>query len=273
MPQDIKVGDIVRLTSKTYSPALRLGDMVTVVQTDAFRQYPYRIFKEGVTNKVGWLVKSYEIELVKPEPKFKVGDRVVVERNVFSLKAGDISTILRPSAVTAQTENYGTEHEEYRVKNPGGPYGYSLHYAGDLKLAPEEPKFSVGQRVRTTRPIECYSLEAGALGIVRRADDDPHSRSFPYKVSFPEKGDGYVFLAESEIEPAPTQEFKLKPGDRVRKLATGQEAIISGDMKVHVAGTHDIVSGNWICEARALEAWEAEHPGTYDLVVEENPPW
>lgn len=177
--------------------------------------------KEGC----GWWVCEEDLELVKPEPKFKVGDRVECITHWYKThligKIGTIKKLLKGSSYV-----YTVDFDEYIGGHNGGGTckpGHGSHIREDcLELVKEEPKFKVGDRVKAIKPTSSNMNIVGKVGTI--AHVIPNWTG--YCVEFDEYINGHSCggnakdghgwnCDEDTLEPV-KEEPKFKVGDRVK---------------------------------------------------------
>ena len=167
--------------------------------------------------------KKESVEEVKPEPKFKVGDRVkaIKPKDDNTLIVGKIGTI---KALHSDVDHrYKVEFDEHINGHCCGGNAKSGHGwncdEDTLELVKPEPKFKVGDRVRCVRSVDRNINVVDKIGTVVHII--PYEGSFKYGIGFDEEivaghscdercevNHGW-YCYETALEPA------FKVGDRV----------------------------------------------------------
>jgi hypothetical protein len=129
-------------------------------------------------------------------------------------------------------------------------------------------KFKPGDRVLVD-PDVTYDAnnEFGGLRTIKSVNPDD---TYPYIITGNEGEDGA--FRETEVQYAPSQEFTLRQGDKVKNVVTGRLGIvepapISKCLKVY--DLHPPYRDG--VPATALEEYEEHHPGTYEITSRKEP--
>lgn len=137
----LPVGTRVRLTRDVDCYDLHTGDVVIILEIRDEPNYPYGVEDWDAPGLTGWVAEQ-EIEALpepKPEPKFKVGDRVVVATRYQKNWPG-VRTIV----------DYDDGNNWYKILNDGGYAGAFLE--DELTLAPDQTfKLRPGDKIRNTK--------------------------------------------------------------------------------------------------------------------------
>ena len=131
----------------------------------------------------------------EPEPKFKVGDRVTLS---WSNGAGDVAGI----------HYNGRGDRIYDVTRPSGKLVYAKEWEMTLVPALNEPKFKVGDRVRTNY------LANNSFGTISQVYAK-NRKLMPIYSLLLDNGDRLHVAREVELSLVASPEPKFKVGDRV----------------------------------------------------------
>jgi len=177
----LAIGDKVKVLTNIGS--LRVGDTAAVVETNG-KTYPYRL--ADPTRRDGVWVLTSEVEKIeepKPEPKFKVGDRVRIT-NVKSAPAAYLGLEARVVAVTSRDA-----HLEAFGKRPNGHQGRFYWPLTGLTKVGVPFKLEVGDRV--------INRATGRKGVVFRA---PISKALKVGDINPPIGEAALAIEVEEYE-------------------------------------------------------------------------
>ena len=163
MQQKFKIGDKVKVLTKAYPGAYGTEGVITkfghgsvyMVDRNA-TNYPSDQY--GTFDHDSWRYCFYESELElvedKPEPKFKVGNKVRCISGIGLIKAGDVFTV---------TGVYGDiiRFENQKLNQKFG-FDYRFELVTDQEVSNTEPDYVIGQEVYVSNDFNRH-LRKGVL--------------------------------------------------------------------------------------------------------------
>lgn len=199
---------------------------------------------------------------------FAVGDRVRVPRWAHEAGKPNTGTVAHVSERTIEVLQDGYQY----------PDGCATHTLGAGSFKPEGlalvgPTFTKGDKVVAVEGNDHLGIKAGVVYTVVGSWGDGEATTLNVKSSSGRRAwaDAKRF---KQYDPKP-QQFELRYGDKVKNLHTGRVGQVfrnsRGELYVYdtVRPIRDGVP------AAALEGYEDEYPGTYDIVFrrDSEEPW
>jgi hypothetical protein len=196
-------------------PRFKIGDHVrtnygregTIVPKPADRTGLFPYYVKLPSDIVGF--RESELSLVRPEPKFKAGDRVRVTHSHI------LGTVDTGQTITLTTSWYDDTANEWRWhfegEGEGGWYSFGERV---LEALPPEPKFEVGDWVRVESDTYAPQAKRGSIGQIIKNQGGCHYVQVNDCPSGLQKEGAWVWVFDDgELVKVPEPKFKV--GDRV----------------------------------------------------------